>query len=218
MKKLVLLICVLTAVACKTEKGMPENFDYGSVENNVYVNDYFKMRLPFDPSWDVQSKEERDDISNLGKDLIEDDNLKRSIDASEISNASLFTAFKYELGTTENYNPSISIIAENVNQFPHVKRGRDYLEEAKKMMDQMVLDYTFDFQDEPKLIGNQSFDILNVDVDYYRSTFHQQYMSTITKGFSLLLVISYETEAQREELEALVDTVVFSEGMSKKKG
>jgi hypothetical protein len=197
---------------------MPENFDYGSVENGVYVNDYFKMRLPFDASWDVQSKEEKEEITELGKDLIEDQNFKRSIDASEISNANLFTAFKYELGTTENYNPSISVIAENINQFPHVKRGRDYLDEAKIIMEQMALDYTFSYQDNPKILGNQSFDILNVEVDYFGSTYHQQYMSTITKGFSLLLVISYESDAQREELEALVDNIVFSEGLSKKKG
>lgn len=217
MKKLLLLFIVLTTIACKTEQKMPENFDYGSVENSVYTNDYFKMRVPFDESWDVQSEEERKEITELGKDLIEDESLKRSVEASEINNASLFTAYKYEVGSTMDYNPSISIIAENINQFPHVKRGRDYLDEAQKVMEQMQLTYRFDYEEKPRNIGGQSFDQLNVEVDYLGSTFRQQYMSTITKGFSLLIVISYDTDAQRDELEALVNTIIFSDGVSKKK-
>ncbi|WP_298893019.1 hypothetical protein [uncultured Psychroserpens sp.] len=218
MKKLLFLITILTAFACKTESSnIPENFDYGKVENGVYTNNYFKMRMPFDATWDVQSVEEREEISELGRDLIADEDLKRAIDASTINNATLFTAYKYELGSTLGYNPSISLIAENINQFPQVKRGKDYLVEAQKLMEQMQLDYTFNYVDDPKVMDNYSFDILEVDVDYLGSQFHQQYMSTITKGFSLLIVISYDTDAQREELETLVNNIVFSEGRSKKK-
>lgn len=217
MKNLCLLFIILTSISCKTETQMPENFDYGTVVNGEYINAYFKMRVPFDTSWDVQSKEEREEITEFGKDLIEDEDLKRSLDASEISNASLFTAYKHELGTSIDYNPSISIIVENLKDFPDVKRGRDYLEEAKKMMQQMQLEYAYDFQEEPKIIGNQSFDVLIVDVTYLGTQFRQHYMAAITKGFSLILVISYQTDSQREELETLIDSIVFTEGVSKKK-
>ncbi|WP_298900720.1 hypothetical protein [uncultured Psychroserpens sp.] len=220
-----LFTCIITmaltltlVTSCKTESpGLPESFDYGKVENGVYTNDYFKMRVPFDTSWDVQSEEERKEISEYGKELVEDEDLKRAIDASSINNASLFTAYQYELGSTLGYNPSISIIAENVSQHPQVKHGQDYLKEAQKIMEQMQMDYTFNYLDAPKTIGNHSFDMMNVDVDYLGSEFHQQYMATITKGFCLLLVISYDTDEQREELEAMVNRIVFTEGQSKKK-
>ena len=218
LKVITLVLILALATSCKTEApGIPESFDYGKVVNGVYSNDYFNMRVPFDDSWDVQSEEERKEISDLGKELVEDEDLKRALDASSINNASLFSAYKYEVGSNLGYNPSISIIAENISQFPQIKHGSEYLKEAQKLMAQMQMDYTFNFVDTSKNIGHHSFDIMEVDVDYLGNSFHQQYMATITKGFCLLLVISYDTDEQRKELEALVDDIVFVEGKSKKK-
>ncbi|MGS2725449.1 hypothetical protein ACU8DI_02490 [Psychroserpens sp. BH13MA-6] len=217
MKQFVLLFIALTALSCNDEPKVPENFDYGTANNGVYTNNYFNLRLEYDPSWNVQSKQQMDEISELGRELVNDDNLKKALKASEINNASLFMAYKYPEGTFIDYNPSFSLIAENVKNAPMVTSGKDYLIEAQKIMKQTQVNYDFDFDMERKQIGPHTFDVLNATGNYLDNEYQQQFMATITKDFCLLVVLSYKTEAQLAELESILGTLVFTDGKSKKK-
>lgn len=217
MKKLILSFTILTLFACKTEQRMPENFDYGSIENGVYANDYFQMHFPFDDSWDVQSQDEVENIQDLGQDIITDENIKRAIKASEINTANLFVAYVYEFGSTMDYNPSLMIVAENIKMFPQVKRGRDYLIEAQKILNGTSLNYSYDMILEPKVINGKSFDVMNATGSYLGNEFKQKYMSTVTDGFCLSIIISYDTDNQRELLEKALEQMTFNTAKSKKK-
>ncbi|WP_047550009.1 hypothetical protein [Psychroserpens sp. Hel_I_66] len=217
MKKLILLFVVIISFSCKNETAIPENFDYGTIEDGVYTNDYFKMRFPFDASWDIQSKEEMKEIADSGTEMLTDEKTKRAVKATEINSANLFSAFKYETGFEEGYNYSILIVAENTKMFPQVKRGSDYLKEAKKMMTQTVINYEFDNDFETKAIGGKSFDVMNVTGDYLGGFFKQKYMTTIVNGFSFSIIISYDSNEQLQELEALIDGIIFYDSQSKKK-
>ncbi|WP_299337419.1 hypothetical protein [uncultured Psychroserpens sp.] len=217
MKKLLFLFLALSTFACKTEPQMPENFDYGSIENSVYTNNYFNMRFPFDESWDVQSKDEIQNIMDSGEDIITDDRIKRAIKASEVNTANLFVAYFYELGSVFTYNPSIIIVAENIKMFPQVTRGSDYLVEAKKILKGTSLGYEFEMGTEPKIIDGKSFDIMNVTGNYMGNQFSQKYMSTITKGFSLSFILSYNSDDQLNQLMEAINKMSFTDGKSKKK-
>lgn len=217
MKKFILSFAILTLFTCKTEQKMPENFDYGSIENGVYSNDYFQMRVPFDDSWHIKSQDEMQEIAEAGKELIENESYKRALEVSEINNAYLFTLSQHGPDDLFNYNPSLSIVAENTKMFPHVKRGRTYLEEVQKVLNQTAINYKFEMIDEAHNIGSQNFDIMNVDLNYAGIDIKQQYYTTISKGFSLSIILSYVTEEHKAKLESMLETIVFYEGRSKKK-
>jgi hypothetical protein len=217
LKKLLLFLVVVSFFGCKKKQQILENFDFGSTENAVYSNHYFKMHVPFDDSWYVKSQEEMKEIAKVGKELIESDSYKRALEASEINNAYLFTLFKYGPDDLFAYNPSLSIVAENTKMYPHVKRGRTYLQEVQKALSLTTVSYEFDMIDEEFIIGKYSFDMMNVTLDYLGLDIKQQYYTTISKGFSLSIILSYTTETQKAKLESMLNTIVFSEGLSKTK-
>ncbi len=101
--------------------------------------------------------------------------------------------------------------------YPHVKRGRTYLQEVQKALSLTTVSYEFDMIDEEFIIGKYSFDMMNVTLDYLGLDIKQQYYTTISKGFSLSIILSYTTETQKAKLESMLNTIVFSEGLSKTK-
>jgi hypothetical protein len=218
LKKLILFLVVVTSFfGCKEEQKMPENFDFGSIEHGVYSNNYFKFILPFDESWNIQSLEQMNETAQIGADLITNDTIKAAVKATEVNNANLFAAYRYPLAEAIEYNYSIIVVAENTKMFPNVKRGSDYLDEAKKLMVQTAVDYEFEEDYTSTTIGDQTFDIMYVSGGYMGNYFKQEYMTTILNGFSFSIILSYDTDNQRQSLQKLLDGMTFNRSKSKKK-
>ena len=115
------------------------------------------------------------------------------------------TIFKYELGTAVAFNPSLMVIAENVNSFPGIKTGKDYLFHSKNLLKQSPMDYTFDKEIFERTIGESKFHVMEAKLNLMETIITQEYMSTISKGFSLAIVISYTTEDEKSELILIID-------------
>lgn len=100
-------------------KTQPEEFDYGQIENNKYSNSFFNLEMTIPTGWIIQSKEQTENLDKDGKELFvgEDKNLKTAIKRSEGSSAVLVTVFQYEVGAAVDYNPSFSLISENLIHF-----------------------------------------------------------------------------------------------------
>ncbi len=139
-----LLLLIIMTYGCGSN-GKPDTFDYGSVENGVYQNEYFGFSMNLPADWVVQTQEQTENLANTGKDLVagDDANMKAIIKASEINTANLISVFQYEVGSTVDYNPSIVIVAENIINSPGIKTGSDYLFHAKKVMEQGQFKYQY---------------------------------------------------------------------------
>ena len=208
--KMMALLCIILITSnCKNQV---ENFDYGKVENGIYINDYFKFNIKLPTDWIIQSKEQTEYISNLGKEVIagDDENMKAVLKASEINVANLLAAFQHELGSAVDYNPSIMIIAENIKSSPGLKNGSDYLFHARKLMQQGQLKYDYlsnEFMKES--YSNTDFYIMDANVNYMENEIKQKYYSTVLKGFCLNIIISYITEDQKEILLNTINSIKF---------
>nr|WP_321221783.1 hypothetical protein [uncultured Psychroserpens sp.] len=216
-KNIILLVTIVCFISCNEDKKMPENFDYGTIENGIYTNDYFKFRLDFDESWNIQTQEQMNETAQYGAELITNDNVKAAIKATEVNTANLFSAYRHPLEQSIEYNYSIVVLAENTKMYPRVKRGSDYLDEARKLMSQTVVDYEFEDNYTTRTIGDQTFDVMTVTGDYMGISFRQEYMTTIINGFSFSIILSYDTDQQRQSLQNLIDKMSFNASKSKKK-
>lgn len=123
MKLKLLLLSLLLVTSCNhtenriidgEEKNFPESFDYGKVKGNQYFQKYLGLEFTIDSTWIIQNKEQIKDIVSVSEEMFDDKQLKNSIKAAEVKVANLFAAFKYEVGSLVQYNPSIMIIAENL--------------------------------------------------------------------------------------------------------
>lgn len=204
------VLVMMMALSCGN--GRADDFDYGRVENGVYLNDFFGIQIKLPEAWIVQSREQTQQISEIGKELMAgDDNiLKTQIEASEVNTANLLAVFQYELGASVEFNPSIMIVAENVSIIPGVKNGSDYLFHARRMIMQGQVEYSYLTENFNKeIIGESEFYFMDAYINYMGIEIKQRYYSTILKGFSLNLIISYADEEQKEILENSIYTMTF---------
>lgn len=194
--------------------GKPDNFDYGHVEKGVYRNNYFNFSIVLPANWVVQSKEQIEDITKTGKDLItgDDEKMKAILKASEVNSANLMAVFQYELGTPVDYNPSIMIIAENIKRFPGIKNGSDYLFQSQKLLkkSQFKYDYLSDKFENIK-IDNIDFFKMDAYLNLMGTEVRQEYYSTVMDGFSLNLIISYNSDEQKTMLMNSINSMEFSD-------
>jgi hypothetical protein len=210
MKKIIYLFIVSVLLSCSDEnKNLPENFDFGKIEDGTYKNDYFDMEVLFNPNWIVQDKQEMNNLVERGSDLVTGDNknLKSIVKASQVNTAYLLAVFKHEVGAAVEYNPSFMIVAENTKNFPGIKNGKDYLFHAKKLLKQTQIPYSFEKEVLERKIGNSLFHVMEARLDYMGKIIIQEYISTVNKGFSLSFIISYSTDKEKSELYEVVDNV-----------
>jgi hypothetical protein len=205
-------ILLALLILCCNNKGLTQDFDYGQIENNKYYNSFFNFEMIIPTGWIVQSKEQTENLTKQGADLVagDDKNMKSAIKASEINSASLLVIFKYEVGAAVEYNPSIMLISENLINAPGIKTGSDYLFHVRKMLKQSQVQYDyFDENFKKKTINGQDLFLMNASIEYMGLKIKQVYYSTIINGFSLGIIISFVGKEQQKEISKVINSIKF---------
>ena len=198
--------------SCK-EDGANSGFDYGKAENGKYVNSYFDFEMTIPEGWSVQSREQTDNLSKIGKDMVtgSDENMKAAIDASEINSATLLAVFRHDLRTPVKYNPNIVLVAENLSKAPNIKTGADYLTNTRNFLKQSQMKHDhIDDVFQQKTIGGAEFYVMNVIVNYGGIQIHQTYYATIQKGFGIVATIAYLNDNEKVALQKAVNSISFN--------
>ncbi|MFZ4465299.1 MAG: hypothetical protein ACOYN5_15745 [Bacteroidales bacterium] len=205
------ILLTLLLLCCNTQ-GVTQDFDYGQIENNKYYNSFFNFEMIIPTGWIVQSKEQTENLTKKGADLVagDDKNLKAVIKASEVNSANLLAIFKYEVGAAVDYNPSIMLISENLKNSPGIKTGSDYLFQVRKMLKQSQVQYDyFDENFKKKTINGQDLFLMNASLEYMGLQIKQVYYSTIINGFSLGIIISFVSKEQKKEIGKVINSMQF---------
>src|SRR4051812_32072429 len=136
--KILLFIALTTLTACNKSTPITEveGFDYGRVRNDKYTNTFFNIEMNVPKGWSIQDDTQRKEIMKQGGEEVfkDDDKMKKVLKASEITTANLFMAFAKKPGTNVEYNSNILLLAENIEQYPGLKSGDKYLENAAKLL------------------------------------------------------------------------------------
>lgn len=210
MKRLIILIISVTILGCTTEdQSFPDEFDFGKTESGLYTNDFFNLEISFDPNWIVQDEQQMNNLIEMGEELMSggNENFKTAVKAAQVNTAYLLTLFKYEVGSTVEFNPSFMVVAENTKNFPGIKTGKDYLFHAKRSLGLAAVDYYFEKEVFEKTIGETTFYVLEAKFDFLNNTIIQEYIATVTNGFSLGFIATYSTEDQRKELYEIINHI-----------
>jgi hypothetical protein len=211
MKLMAPLLLLLLLAACR-QPGIPDDFDYGKVENNIYKNNYFKFEMPVPAAWVLQTKEQMNESRERGQKILEEGNKKLApaLKASEINNAMLLSISRYKSDSvTGKFNHSMTIVAENVSRVPGIKSGSDYLENARKLMKQANLPYETSNTHHLKL-DNREFDIMTVTTTTTQGLgLEVMYYTTVIKKFALCIIITYTNNQQEQELKDILQGLRF---------
>lgn len=188
-----------------------DKIGYGTLENGVYRNEYFGMRVNLPKEWYALDDESRKALMQKGRKMIagQDKNLEAVLDASELNTVNLLVVYKYPPGTPVPYNPSLVCVAEKVGHLPGIKNGSDYLYHARKLMERSQLKYDFAENIHSEKIGGVSFDVQDTEVSTGAFRIQQKYYAAIMKGYAFGLVLSSSTEEEQEALKQILTAMDF---------
>lgn len=207
----VILFLTIFMTICNSQDN-PMDFDYGRIENSQYVNSFFGFEITLPTDWIVQTKEQMEDMTNRGKALVagDDSNMKAVLKASEINTANLLSVFQFERGSAVEYNPSFSIIVENIKNLPGIKTGNEYLFQAKKLMEQSQLKYDYiDKEFSKEVVNGTDFYKMNAEIKYMGLDIKQIYFVTIQKGFSFVVITTFINDQQKQDLLKSIYSMQF---------
>ena len=209
--KLSIFLFSISIISC-SKVGKPDNFDYGKVENNTYLNSFFKLKMDVPADWKVQNEEQKEQLAKMGQEIINSDGnalTKAVLKASEINTAYLLSVFKHEQGAPVDFNPSIMLIAENLALAPGVKSGEDYLFHTRKLLQNSPIYKSIDEDIVAEKLDGVAFHKMNAVINSPNINVTQTYYSTIRDGFSLNMIISYSNEEEKNTLLNAVNSINF---------
>lgn len=212
MRPIIFLLLAIISLSCsqtEAKKNLPEGFDFGKTENGVYTNDYFQMKVNFNPEWYISDQQQMAQIAELGNELTagDDEELGAVLEASQVNIAHLLGISKHEWGAPVDFNPSFIVLAENIKLFSGIKSGKDYLFHVKKLLEVAPVSYLFEKEVFERKIGNETFYVLELKIDNMGEIVTQEYMATIKKGFTLSIIASYANEEDHLEIEKFINSV-----------
>jgi hypothetical protein len=192
-------------------KKAADKIGYGTLENGIYRNEYFGMRVNLPKDWYALDDEARKALAQKGKKMIagQDKNFEAALDASEPNILNLLVVYKHPPGTPVPSNPSLVCVAEKIGHLPGIKAGSDYLYHAKKLLERSQLKYDLAENIYSEKIGGVSFDVLDTEIRVGAIRVQQKYYAAIMRGCALGIVLSSTTEEEQEALKQILAAMDF---------
>lgn len=204
------MVCVALFTGCG--KKASDEIDFGTFKDSVYQNKYFGLTIAIPSEWSIQDQESREHMTKMGIKLLagDDKNLEAVVKASELQTVNLFAVFKHPMGAPVSYNPSIICVAERVRHMPGIKRGKDYLFHARKLLESSQIDISFPKEiSTTENLGGVEFDVMHTRIPMAQMIIYQKYYTAIMKGYALAFVVSFSTKEEEASLQSILDSATF---------
>lgn len=209
------LIVFVGLSSCKDLTGIPDSFDYGKVEGNVYTNSYFNFSFAMPEGWEVMDNTVMDSLREKTQQELEqsDPELAKTVKAADVRTANLITVLYNADTSFWAFSPNLNFIAENVKIAMQIKNGEDYLESAKKNLGDLEFSIEFKGDIYPVMIDGVQFHAFNIINHYSGLDIKQSYYAAIIHDFAFTFVASWVTDTQREILDRAIAEMHFAEEM-----
>lgn len=206
-------VCCGALLCSGCRKKATEEVDFGTIQDSVYTNQYFGLSIKFPEDWSALDYETQKELTSTGIKVAagNDKNAKALLRASELQSINLFMVLENPMGSPVPFNPNILCVAEKVGHMPGIKRGKDYLYHAKKLIGttQLKADFPEDFYTEE--IAGQSFDVMSLEMKIPGMLVKQKHLCLVQKGYALDFIISYTTPEEEQVLMEILKTLSFSQ-------
>lgn len=177
--------------------------DSGKIDGSTYSNKYFGLKLEIPEGWEVANSETNDRLYEIGKKLYNEP----IVDVFDIID--LLTISKYPVGAAVYSNPLFGATAENVKGIAGIKTGKDYLESCKQIFKNMKIEYEFEKEIYTEVIGNKSFDVLELKINVGSRKTYQKLYCVLIKDYAILISLTYTSEDELKELNKILNTIKF---------
>lgn len=180
--------------------------DYGKIENQIYSNQLFDLKIQIPESWHVIDQAALAKATEQGMDLVEEDIEGSKNEAERIANSQLLNISKFPINSDVGNNSTLMITADNIAPFPEIQNGKDYLEHTKETFEAMGMEIEIVDDVSKKIISNRTFHQLEIQINFGDGSISQQYISAVVKDYILNIVLTYGNEKDKVELEKILES------------
>ena len=210
MKYLPLLVFtyfLLFNLGCNNDSN--KAIDFGKFEKGTYSNSFFNLNVSIPESWYVMDDESRIALMQKSKKVAagDDKNLNAALNAVDLQNLNLLTAYEQAPGAPVSTNPSFIILAENIKHVPGITKGSDYHFHSKKMMESSQMDVLFPKDVYEETINGKTFEVMDIEINMGSVKNIQKQYARIIDRYALLIVITYQDDDGLNKLEQILKTI-----------
>jgi len=206
------LVLCLFSISCSSQD-KSESFEFGTVENKKYVNEFFNFKMDLPNAWVILTSYQLDSMKTRGRELLStnDRKIAKKIKPSSVTSADLIGAFQNKLGAAVDFNANFAITVENVAQIKEIKTGKDFLLQLRSILERSQIQFdSIDKEFMKRDISGQEFYIMTASKNMGYLNVRQTNYVTVKKGFVFNLTISYANESQRVLLEQTINSMTFN--------
>jgi hypothetical protein len=183
--------------------------DMGRVQNSVYVNDYFGLRIDLPTSWNVVAREINDASLDVGKEMLRsgDKSLDASVERSVAKTVVLLASGKFPISSP---GPNPALFQCGAERLPgRQMTSAAYLEGNKKTLLSSPLKIKLTRDTYSETIGGLTFAAFDMETQHATMTVKQKYYAAIRNDYALFFVISYIVEEDLVTLNNILKSVTF---------
>jgi hypothetical protein len=209
----ILLLALLSLISSCKQKHADE-INFGRVDGGNYRNDFFQLDLSIPADWIYE-----DHRVNTRQVQIAGNRYVNEVVQPSSLNALTLCTLKHPPTGSHLFPPSFLLYAQDLRQNPKVTTGEQFLaiaseelELAEKLDKEQTIKATPEGGIIKGKIAGEDFYRLKVRYDVRDQVFYQEQYCRIIRGYALVVVMTYTSEAEKElELEIL-QGISFDEG------
>ncbi len=208
-----IMLCLF--VGCGPSNKIAKDFDYGKIEGRVYKNDFFNFEITAPEGWHVEGAEKIAELADEGLDAYGNNkkDMEKLKETAKMTTANLWMCSKYDMNDIPDgeYNPCVIIVAEKLPASAKSLTAEKYLGISKTQTQKIVPAAMFKPITKETISGKEfavqknSQPIPNVP----GFEIQQESRACIINNHVLLIGINYIEDAERPELQKILDTVKF---------
>ncbi len=186
------------------------SIDLGRVENNVYLNSYFKFQASLPADWHVQEREASAAVLDVGREMVKGSNAQTNaaLDQSIAKTLILFTVSKFPLNAPTGTQAVLQCGVEKISD-PRITSAV-YMEMNKKFLLESPMRYKLLRDSYTETVGGVSFSVFELEQTREGSpSVKQKYYGATRKGFILFFVATYMAQEDRTKMEKILSTIKF---------
>ncbi|RJQ48047.1 MAG: hypothetical protein C4534_00220 [Gaiellales bacterium] len=176
----------------------------GVLEGGTYINPALGLQMRIPDGWKVLDGDILNDAAELGGEIAGDEE-ELEVD---IGQTMLLATSKFPMDETVEFNPNLNIsVMDGIAEDPRLNSGIELARLEKEYVDEGGMPGYVVGEIHAEDIGGRSFGVLVFDKTAFAS--HQKKYVTVIDGFVLLAVLTYSTDNELAELDAIVATMSF---------
>lgn len=196
----ILIFLSVTFFSCNQKESKQDKFDYGTIKDGVYRNDFFNFSMKLPTNWVTLTEQQNQNLMNAGT--------IKNTDPSKITTVILMTASQFEIGKSDSvFNANMLILAENIKGNARIRTASDYLMLTRQALEKEPVKREYPEQ----MIGNQiingtEFSTMRVVTTDNNKAYSQNYYTSIIDDFAVTAILTYSNEEERILLENSLGT------------